>query len=332
MKGRRLLLMLPVWLYCIAGLSQDIHLSQFNALPVMLNPATTGFIAGDIRVATAVRNQWATVGKGYNSYLLSAEWLPVTNRHLRNGWGVGILMQRDVAGTLNYGQTNWLFSTSFFHSFDYRYSHFLSCGLQFGKGQRGFDPSGAVFGNDRWAGQTEDFYAFNASYFDLSSGIYWEWHPNKRQTFSAGFSVFHLHEPILSFSGERIFLPRRWVVYGAALLKIGLQNGLRPAVCYQQQKKFKELLWGADWLWYLEDSPFATLTLIAGLYHRWGDAAVVLLKLQYKDWLFSVGYDVNFSALHRVSNGYGAVEFSVSYTIGQNKRGFISNEIPCPLF
>ena len=332
MRGRRFFLVLIIGWHCALAISQDIHLSQFNALPVMLNPATTGFISGDARIATAVRNQWATVGQGYNSLLFSTEWLPVTNRHHRNGWGFGLLVQRDFAGALQYGQTNWLLSTSFFHSFDYRYSHFLSVGIQMGKGQRGFDPSGAVFGNDRRLGLTEDFPMLNVAYFDFSSGIYWEWHPDKTQTFSAGLSVFHLQEPSLSFFDKDAVLPRKWVAYGSALLKIGVQNGVRPALLYRQQQKYREFLWGADWLWYLEDSPFATLTLITGLYHRWGDAVIVLLKLQYREWLFGLGYDVNLSPLSRVSHGYGALEFTASYTVGQNKRKFISNEVPCPLF
>lgn len=332
MGGRRFFLVLVIGWHWIVVMSQDILLSQFNALPVMLNPAATGFISGDARVSTAARNQWATVGQGYNSLLFSTEWLPVTNRRHRYGWGVGLLVQRDFAGDLQYGQTNWLFSTSFFHSFDYRHSHFLSLGIQMGKGQRGFDPNGAVFGNDRWLGVKEDFPLLNVSYFDFSSGIYWEWHPNKTQTFSAGVSSFHLQEPFLSFSDKNVVLPRRWVVYGSALLKVGVQNGVRPVVLYQQQKKYREILWGTDWLWYLEDSPFSKLTLITGLYHRWSDAVIVVLKLQYREWLFGLGYDVNLSPLARVSHGYGALEFTVSYTVGQNKRNFISNEAPCPLF
>ena len=45
--------------------AQDPHFSQFYASPLTLNPALTGMVPGDFRVAANFRTQWAAVANPF---------------------------------------------------------------------------------------------------------------------------------------------------------------------------------------------------------------------------------------------------------------------------
>ena len=51
---------------------QDIHFSQFNETPVILNPALCG-TAYDTRIVANYKNQWASVTSPYQTYGISVE-------------------------------------------------------------------------------------------------------------------------------------------------------------------------------------------------------------------------------------------------------------------
>ena len=59
--------------------SQDIHFSQYNASPLMLNPALAGMNACDYRVYANFRMQWMTVSSG-NTYRTVAGGADMTVR------------------------------------------------------------------------------------------------------------------------------------------------------------------------------------------------------------------------------------------------------------
>src|ERR1700744_5202325 len=48
--------------------AQDIHFTQFNAAPLIINPAFTGNFDGQYRVAAIYRNQWQSVTVPYVTY------------------------------------------------------------------------------------------------------------------------------------------------------------------------------------------------------------------------------------------------------------------------
>jgi hypothetical protein len=52
--------------------AQDIHFSQFNETPVLINPAMS-CTAFDTRIIANYKNQWASVTSPYQTYGISIE-------------------------------------------------------------------------------------------------------------------------------------------------------------------------------------------------------------------------------------------------------------------
>ena len=50
--------------------SQDIHFSQYNETPQLINPAATGLYNGYVRAIINYKNQWMAMGKAYNLSLI----------------------------------------------------------------------------------------------------------------------------------------------------------------------------------------------------------------------------------------------------------------------
>src|ERR1700751_3031073 len=92
---------------CVCMHAQDLHLSQFYANPVYLNPAFTGANVCS-RVVGTYRNQWPSIGKGYVSYLFSyAHSISQANS------GVGLIVTNDVAGSGSLRTTSVLASYAY---------------------------------------------------------------------------------------------------------------------------------------------------------------------------------------------------------------------------
>ena len=63
---------------------------QFFASPLTFNPAFTGKIDGDFRVAGNYRNQWPTINRAYNTTTFSVDFPILRNSIAPNDtWGVG---------------------------------------------------------------------------------------------------------------------------------------------------------------------------------------------------------------------------------------------------
>ncbi|MEY4926333.1 MAG: hypothetical protein RI894_769 [Bacteroidota bacterium] len=81
------------------GKAQDLVFSQFNNLPLHLNPALTG-TAFAPRVSLAYRNQWMQIPNAYTSYYLAADhFLPEANS------GIGLSIASDSQGDGLYSTT-----------------------------------------------------------------------------------------------------------------------------------------------------------------------------------------------------------------------------------
>lgn len=51
--------------------AQDIHFSLFDLNPLTLNPANTGMMEGDWRLANSYRTQWRAIGDPLNTFGVS---------------------------------------------------------------------------------------------------------------------------------------------------------------------------------------------------------------------------------------------------------------------
>ena len=71
--------------------AQDIHFSQVDADPVLLNPAYSGFYQGAGRFGLIYRNQWASVSVPYQTFAVTGEMALWRSSNQRNGLSAGLL-------------------------------------------------------------------------------------------------------------------------------------------------------------------------------------------------------------------------------------------------
>ena len=72
--------------------------------------------------------------------------------------------------------------------------------------------------------------------------------------------------------------------------------------------------------------------LLAGLYFRTGDAAIVMIGFQLKNIKLSFSYDITISTLKNYNGGRGAYEFSSIYTGYYDEYNGNRRQSMCPGF
>jgi hypothetical protein len=100
------------------------------------------------------------------------------------------------------------------------------------------------------------------------------------------------------------------------------------------QEKYQETLGGAMYGIKIGPSMDKPAYVVhGGVFLRWNDALIPVIKVDYSGMSFAFSYDANISKLKPASMGRGGFEFSVSY-IGISKRHDRAtlNSILCPRF
>jgi type IX secretion system PorP/SprF family membrane protein len=136
------------------GHAQDLHFSQYFNIPMLVNPANTGFSPDyDFRVGGNYRSQWANVGNPYRTMSLWADTKLFTNR-FENGWvGVGGSLLKDAAGSGSLTSTSG-FATIAYHQM-VGYNSLLSGGFGLGFTSKRIDITKLSF-DDQWNGRFFD--------------------------------------------------------------------------------------------------------------------------------------------------------------------------------
>lgn len=291
----------------------DPHFSQYYAYPLWLNPALTGVMNGDLRVAGNYKNQWANVGNGYKTGALSVDARPTD----KVGVGLTILNQAAGDAGFNYFSAYGSFSYSIVVSNDGNKK--VSFGLQAGVINRSFDMNKLQFGDqfnpefgyDPTAPSLETFPSSNTTVFDANAGVfYYDGDPSKNINLFGGFSVSHLSRPKDPFAATtNAKMPIRYAVHGGVRIKAANNIDVIPNALFIQQLKTQIKGLGA----YSEFKLAHDNGLIAGAMYRLGDAAVVDVGYHFTNTIIGVSYDFNTSSLTRATDGAGGLELSISY-------------------
>jgi type IX secretion system PorP/SprF family membrane protein len=325
--------------------AQDMHFSQFQEHPSLLNPALTG-ITGRVRASAAYKDQWKSVTMPYRTMGATVEMArPAIFRRKREGkfgtslkknpgkLAVGLSVYRDRAGDGYLGLTQGNLSLATILPAGKR--SYLSAGLQASYAQRRVDPTALVFpsqyggtGYDPGISSGEDFAGDRSQYTDFAAGLLWTYGQDEK-TFvthtevkaKLGASVYHIMEP------GRQFLPvtfdplaRKYLAHGDLLFSLGPRAGISTAFLYQLQGGSSELTAGAMYRFYMQNTTkytgFVARTVIGGgAYYRNGDAAIVSLLLEWDErYALGVSYDINFSNLSSASGFKGGMEISLRYS------------------
>lgn len=305
---------------------QDIHFSQVDTDPMLLNPAYAGFFDGRGRVGIVYRNQWATISAPFQTFGVTGELAVWRSSNRHRGISVGGSFFNDHAGTLRYGTTSAHLSLAYFSAIGKYGNNYLSIGIDGGLAQNGFDPTNASMEDP-----SETFGTHHGRYPLLGMGAAWYYQPSSDFHTKVGLSVHNLNRPDITLSGlDAAWLERRYSLFARAEWRRWESLSLMPTVMVQTQGRHKELLYGADIKWYLEENGRHQSSLRAGMALRHGDALLANLIIEYDALVFAFCYDANISDLVAASGGVGALEVGVVYRIPNADRRKM--RIKCPAY
>ena len=296
--------------------AQDIHFSQVDANPLLLNPAYAGFYDGAGRFGVIYRNQWASVSTPFQTFALTGEMALWRNTTSSRGFSVGASLFSDHAGTLHYGTTSAHLSLAYYHALNRQANNFLSVGLEGGFAQSGFDPSRAEMEDP-----SDQFLTLQRNYPLLSAGIAWYWQPSGDFHTKLGLSIRNINQPDISYMQlDNVRLLRRYSLFARAEYRHWQTWSLMPVLLLQLQGQHRELVYGADLKWYLVENGRHQVSLRAGLAYRHADAIIANLLIEYDAFLFNFCYDANISGLATASNTIGAFEIGMVYRMPKTSK------------
>ncbi|MBS1741141.1 MAG: PorP/SprF family type IX secretion system membrane protein [Bacteroidetes bacterium] len=305
--------------------AQDVHFTQFNAAPLIVNPAFTGGFSGQWRAAAIYRNQWRSVTAPFVTYGASFD-APVVNDLTHDDFlAVGVQLYNDRAGDGNLTNFSGLASVAYHKFLGEKLDKTLSVGLQGGYTQKSIDLSRLYFGDEFnggvfQQGTSGEYPGLNnkVNYFTVNAGISWAHSVSDRFGYTLGAAAMNLNQPQESFQKKRNADVGLGIRYAAQLGVIGYVSdkfSLRPAVLYQSQATATELVAGNEFHLIVGDDEYRSIAtaVFLGGYIRSNDAMMITAGMEWKGLRFGVSYDYNTSALKAASNGNGGFEISLRY-------------------
>ncbi|CAL1516641.1 PorP/SprF family type IX secretion system membrane protein [Chitinophaga sp. MM2321] len=322
----------------LSGYAQDLHFSQYFNSPLTTNPANTGFIPdGNFRVGINFRDQWASIPVPYRTMSAYGDFQLFRDK-LTYGWvGIGGVILRDVAGSGN------LTSTKAYGSIAYHQllgeSSLLSLGFNAGTANKRVDITKLTFG-DQWNGKffdsqmstSEPITQSSISYFDLQVGMNYAYFPTENLYVNAGFSVQHVNTPRETFYSGNNVVPRRYIGFLNASIKLSDQVIINPGGYYSQQAGTHEVVGGLNAAYNL--SGDGEKQVYGGVYYRLSDAAVFLVGYQISNIKMMFSYDVTTSTLSTANSRRGAYEIGIVFSGLYSDRSFnnAKRSTICPSF
>jgi type IX secretion system PorP/SprF family membrane protein len=312
---------------------QDIHFSQFNETPLLINPAMTGSSKGNFRMGVNYREQWTYFTNAYKtvSAFTDAKFFQ-GSRQSENYLGLGLFLFNDVSGDGEMGNTQVGFSAAYCKELIDK--HIFSMGFMGSYGNRGIDVSALrwdsqynnyQFDNDVASG--ESFYTFYQNYSDLSAGIRYKYRHNRYLRFKVGSSLNHINAIQYSYSNiESEILKRKLIVHGdLTYLAKSTAIELKPSFLYIRQGLQQDLVFGLNVKYQIKEtnqnSKFLENYVCFGVFNRLRDSYILMIALSHKNTRIGINYDINSSPLSKASNHRGAVEISLIYHAPYTKRG-----------
>lgn len=316
-----------VFLFLSATVSaQDVHFSQMDFNPLLLNPAYSGFIDGGARLDAAYRTQWASVSHPFQTFALTADGLVLRDRYRRNGLGLGGMFYRDKAGTLDYGTTSAVAMAAYNRALDWSGIHHLSLGLSLGYHQLGYDVSQVTLYDEG-----EQLTQQQRHYLTVGAGVAWSCEADEAWWLRVGLAAHNLNRPSLALlEGDDSRLATRWLLSARWGRMLGDHWMVSPVLQAQWQQGNSELCYGADVRWLHGDDDAHRLVLGAGVALRHADAVIFSVTAEYNALQMILCYDANTSTLSEASSGYGAVELGIGYRFVK-QRTQRRKAMPCPI-
>jgi type IX secretion system PorP/SprF family membrane protein len=326
--------------------AQDIHFTQFDAAPLIINPAFTGGFNGTFRAATVYRDQWRSVTMPFVTYSASVDAPIIHDLSVDDYLAGGLQFYQDKAGDGNLSNTSVLASVAY-HKFlgggQTDPDKTLSVGFQGGYTSKSIDISKLYFGDEftgtGWNGGSGGTQLNNkTNYWTINAGVAWSHRTSERFGYTIGVGANNLnqpHESLQKVENSEVGLGMRYTAQVGAIANINDRLSLRPALLYQSQSTAYEMLIGNEFNYALGNPEFrdvASTSVFAGIFYRNSDAIMVTAGIEFKGFRFGASYDYNTSSLKDASKGNGGFELSLRY-IAPNPIDFARKLVfPCARF
>ena len=314
--------------------AQDIHFSQYNYTPLLMNPALTGALDGSQRVMINYKNQWSSIANPYETYTFCGDIGLYRKADRKKYVGLGVILFSDMAGDTRFGTTQASFSASYHlpvspHSI-------ISTGFQAGIAQR------SLSGNDlRWDNQYDKDMGYNSSmssfepgkmksmfFGDYAAGFRWNYSTDANQQdinkvikTNLGMAFYHINQPKINFYDmveEKTLI--KLVAHGDLSLPLNQFDNtvLQPSFLLLKQGASTELIAGSMVRRSLKKQTKSSGKIIEaavslGAYYRLKDALIISTVIEYDNFTLGLSYDINTSGLKAASNNWGGPEISIRF-------------------
>lgn len=320
---------------------QDIHFSQYNASPLTLNPALTGFYNGDYRVVGNFRSQWGSFTDSYRTMSASFEISTLKGKLQGDYLSFGLLFYNDKAGVVEYSTNHTGFSMAYRKTLGSRVKHGLTFGIQGALVSQSINRDKLIFDNQYNGVEADpnissgEVIASNNIQADLSTGLLWHIVPSKIFNIYFGAAYFHLTQPSNSFvDGSTNRLGAKYMGQVGAKIYLNRILNLLPSAVYWQQLAARQINAGTYLQFVLNDDYDLETSFSLGAWARIADplvdAVIFGARMDFRGFVVGLSYDMNISKLSTVSDSRGAYEISMIYTGELVTRGKRNLLIPCP--
>ncbi len=320
----------------------DIHFSQFYETSILRNPALTGVFGDDYKIGAYYRSQWRSVSFPYTTVLVSGETHFQIKETSEDFVSVGLLSYYDKAGSVDQKITTVYPAINYNKSLNPEKNSFLSFGFTGGYMQYSYDPAKATFNNQYQGGKydprnptMESLPNAKMTVWDLGAGINFNSSrgENNKLTYVIGISGYHFTTPKFSYY-QKAEVTENMRLNG----NVGVSSNLNDRFSYMvqgnyaMQGTYREIMIGGLIHWNQKMvSAEDIFTISGGVFYRFQDALIPVVKVNYKKLCMGISYDVNISTLKDASNMQGGLEFTLYHTGNFTDKG-ISKKTVCPKF
>ncbi|MFN6377691.1 MAG: PorP/SprF family type IX secretion system membrane protein [Flavobacteriales bacterium] len=334
MRLYKKILIVALALSSLSSLAQDIHFTMFNLSPLSLNPANTGLMNADFRIANSFRSQWRPIGDPVNTVAASYDQQLYS---LPNNISGGLIFINDQAGGIDLVE-NKLMGSLGIKRFGRKAT--LSGGVQIGLASKVFRSEFATYPQqysrelgtfDPDLPSGEEGMRLSTLYLDVNIGGIVQF-KTRKGPLTIGGAIFHVNAPDESFykTGDRL-LPRL-VSHAEYDLSLTEKIFIRPAFIWMTLQKAQELVVGSAVGVRTKGNSLNVTGLFAGMnvrtgVNRNGDAFAPYAGIDFKHFKVGVVYDITYSDLQIATDRRGAIEFAVIYTSPYSAATKVT--IPC---
>lgn len=307
-------------------LSQDPHFSQFYSSPLLLNPATTGVIPGDVRIVSHYRNQWKSVSTPFTTAAFSLD-APAFNKLIKEQdiFGLGIVAMTDQSNNGGLKANFVTLSMAYNKTLDYNGNHMIGLGYQFTFATKKVDYNKFVFsrqftpnGFDPQIPNGEPINGFQLNYQDYATGILYSGMNYEEHHWYLGSSYYHFTRPNESISGEVNRLDPRITIHGGYSFPISELNRVYLSALYMNSALANEITGGVVFESTLNSSEYET-SIYTGVFYRRDESIIPHFGINTGKMKIGLSYDINISSFKTATQGRGGFEMSLALDLARSE-------------